>query len=305
MANYFVIGADGKQYGPVATEDLRKWVAEGRADQESQVRLESATEWTRLSQIPELSATPGNWTPPPLPREMIAPPAAAPAFTPEPEGRLSGLAVTSLILGILGPLLGLTAVLGLIFGIIALIQIRKSNGALRGWGLALAGTIVSGVVVLIAILALAFLMFANVRTSVAATENHAQDIECVNNEKQLAIAIRMYNSDHGDKYPPAATWCDAILASAGDRQVFHCPLQPAALDCGYAYNAKLDGLSEDTVNSNTVVLFESDTGWNAHGAAGIAIARHGHDGTSVTVALADGRVQTVPQSELSSLRWDP
>lgn len=60
--------------------------------------------------------------------------------------RTSKAAVTSLILGILGFLIPvIIAVVGLIFGIIGLRNIRKSNGLLKGQGLAVAGTTVSSV----------------------------------------------------------------------------------------------------------------------------------------------------------------
>ena len=33
MANYIIIGGDGKEYGPVSGEQLRQWIADGRATQ--------------------------------------------------------------------------------------------------------------------------------------------------------------------------------------------------------------------------------------------------------------------------------
>jgi hypothetical protein len=57
----------------------------------------------------------------------------------------NGLAIASLVCSIVGiiPLLfGLPCVLGIIFGFVARGQIRRSNGALGGDGMALAGIIV-------------------------------------------------------------------------------------------------------------------------------------------------------------------
>jgi len=34
---YTIIGGDQKQYGPVTAEELRRWIAEGRADAQTQV----------------------------------------------------------------------------------------------------------------------------------------------------------------------------------------------------------------------------------------------------------------------------
>jgi hypothetical protein len=60
-------------------------------------------------------------------------------------GKTSGLAVASLVCGLLGPLTcGLGAIVGLILGIVGLMRIRQSGGALGGEGLAVAGIVVSG-----------------------------------------------------------------------------------------------------------------------------------------------------------------
>jgi hypothetical protein len=60
-------------------------------------------------------------------------------YSPEAE-RISGLAVASLVLGILW-LCGLGSLLATIFGAVALSQISRSNGRLSGRGLALAGLV--------------------------------------------------------------------------------------------------------------------------------------------------------------------
>jgi hypothetical protein len=56
-----IIGADRKEYGPVSADQVRQWIAEGRANSASLVRPEGATEWQPLSAFPEfaeaLSAT--------------------------------------------------------------------------------------------------------------------------------------------------------------------------------------------------------------------------------------------------------
>jgi uncharacterized membrane protein len=46
---YRIIGADQKEYGPVSADQVRQWIAEGRASGASLVRPEGATEWQPLS----------------------------------------------------------------------------------------------------------------------------------------------------------------------------------------------------------------------------------------------------------------
>jgi hypothetical protein len=289
MATYTIIGHDQKQYGSVTEGQLRQWIADGRVNAQTQVQVEGAAGWKPLSEIPELAAALKSATPPPLPPSM----SAAPAKT-------SGLAVTSLILGILGVFTcGITALFGLVLGIIAMVKVRNSGGKMRGGGIALAGTIVSGILLFMLPIFAAMMLPA-----LAAAKQKAQAINCVNNEKQLALAIRIYSGDNKDRFPPAATWCDAIKTYAGSEKVFKCPAANSSSRCDYAFNAKLDGMEESKINPQTVMIYESDSGWNANGASELMIGKPRHARMFV-VALADGSVQQVREAQLSTLRWDP
>ncbi|HEU5397499.1 MAG TPA: GYF domain-containing protein, partial [Verrucomicrobiae bacterium] len=53
MANYTIIGGDGKQYGPITEADVRKWFEEGRLSGETQMKGESDAEFRSLSAFPE------------------------------------------------------------------------------------------------------------------------------------------------------------------------------------------------------------------------------------------------------------
>jgi hypothetical protein len=53
---YHIIGGDGKEYGPVSTDQIRQWVTEGRANVQTQVRSEGATGWQSLGSVPELTS---------------------------------------------------------------------------------------------------------------------------------------------------------------------------------------------------------------------------------------------------------
>jgi hypothetical protein len=52
---YKIIGADGKEYGPVTAEQLKQWSADGRANQQTQIRAEGETVWKTVGEIPELA----------------------------------------------------------------------------------------------------------------------------------------------------------------------------------------------------------------------------------------------------------
>ena len=65
---YKIIGADGKEYGPVSAELLRDWIQQGRVSLQTQARLEGSTDWKPLSGFPEFTA------PSSLPPLMTSPP---------------------------------------------------------------------------------------------------------------------------------------------------------------------------------------------------------------------------------------
>ena len=52
---YKIIGADGRQYGPVAVEAVREWIAAGRANAQTMVQPEGATDWKPLGSLPEFA----------------------------------------------------------------------------------------------------------------------------------------------------------------------------------------------------------------------------------------------------------
>jgi hypothetical protein len=53
---YRIIGADGKEYGPVTAEQLQQWIREGRANVQTKARVEDTTEWKTLGEFAEFAA---------------------------------------------------------------------------------------------------------------------------------------------------------------------------------------------------------------------------------------------------------
>jgi len=52
---YFIIGGDGKQYGPISNEELRKWVVEGRLNAQSMAKGENDADFRPLSAFAEFT----------------------------------------------------------------------------------------------------------------------------------------------------------------------------------------------------------------------------------------------------------
>jgi len=78
---YKIIGGDHKEYGPETSEQVRQWIAEGRANGQSLAKAEGSTEWKPLSAHPEFAdiyasgATafaPGSAPVPPTVEEILA-----------------------------------------------------------------------------------------------------------------------------------------------------------------------------------------------------------------------------------------
>ena len=100
---YKIIGADGKEYGPITVEQLKQWLAEGRVNAQTQVLAEGAADWKPLSEFPELTTA-----------AVPSPATTAPAFQP------GGVLVTDQVNG---PAIGLivTAILGFMLQLLALV----------------------------------------------------------------------------------------------------------------------------------------------------------------------------------------
>src|SRR5947207_430627 len=52
---YKIIGADQKEYGPVPSDQVRKWIAEGRANAQTKTRAEGGNDWKSLSDFAEFA----------------------------------------------------------------------------------------------------------------------------------------------------------------------------------------------------------------------------------------------------------
>ena len=263
---------------------------QGRASGQTFVLADGATEWKTLSTCPEFAAL------------FAAPLPGTPGTTTAPAGppQTCGMAGWSLGLGISAFLCGVTAIPGLILGIIALNKIKASAGRLSGRGLALGGIVTSAIALLL--FPVVFLA-AMLLPALAKAKSKAQTIQCVNNLKQLGLSVRLHAGDNSDTFPAATNWSDAILAEAGTPRIYVCPGAPNAR-CGYAYNAQLSGMDESKIDPGTVMFFESDSGWNASGGKELMITKPRH-GTRYVVGLADGSVQQMTEAQVKNLRWNP
>lgn len=136
---YKILGGDGREYGPVSADVIRQWITEGRANAQTKVLPEGGTEWKLLGGLPEFMGALGTVAAP----LTVPGPIVAPAIAP----RNNPLAIAGLVLGILSLTIAICCyglpfnVAGLIFSIIALVQINKDPQTQSGRGMAIAGLV--------------------------------------------------------------------------------------------------------------------------------------------------------------------
>jgi hypothetical protein len=137
-----------------------------------------------------------------------------------------GLAITSLVLGILANLClwFIAAIPAIITGHIALSRARRSPGQYGGRGLAITGLVLGYLGLVLGAVVMALVLARGV-PRLQADRELAQDIRCVNQLKTLGLAARIYASEHGGVYPPDFA---AMSQQLGDLSVLRCPADPAS-----------------------------------------------------------------------------
>ncbi len=106
---------------------------------------------------------PGSYPPPPPGGYPPPPPPGGGYYSPypggypaPPEAGTNGMAIASLVCSVLGWACGLGPILGIVFGFVALNQIKQSGQS--GRGLAMAGIIIGAVTIVVGVIAAVIIM---------------------------------------------------------------------------------------------------------------------------------------------------
>ncbi len=122
MSTHYMMGGDGRQYGPVSVDQIKQWVAEGRATAQTLLKVESG-EWKPLATFPEFAGVAAG-----------APPVVTGTAWPAPIPQKSRIAagVLGIFLGGLGVhrfYLGYTAI-----GVVQIVVTFLTCGLGQIWG---------------------------------------------------------------------------------------------------------------------------------------------------------------------------
>lgn len=236
--------------------------------------------------------------------DVTAAPAAGQVQPPAEQAppKTCGLAVAAFVMGLLSmtcvlwPLLALPA---LICGIVALVKISKSNGQLKGTGMAVTGLVIPAVLTFILPL-----FFAIMMPALSKAKQTAITVVCSTNMRGLSTAIMVYMNDYDDEFPTPEQWCDLLIEKADmSPKSFQCPEDPEG-SFSYAVNSNIYEAEPGVDDAQMVVLFEADLGKNAVGGINDVVFRH-QQGVqrACNIAFADGHVEFVTEDRIPDLQW--
>lgn len=252
------VARGGQQSGPFPLDEVRRQLAAGELSLEDLGWTEGQSEWVQLRSFPALNATaptpplPAAPTPPTLPAPTAAAslPAAAAYLPPAPAAarvEQSGLAIASLILGILGvtavPVL--TSLPAVICGHMAKAEIRKSGGRLSGEGMATAGLITGYFSLVCCILFVIGMIALFAIPAFMQARGKALETRGLANGRMIAVACRAYAADHDGQFPP--TLQALVPQYLPDAKSLVCALRSANDTAGFRYFGGRDNDPEQKV----------------------------------------------------------
>lgn len=142
---------------------------------------------------------------------------------------------------------------------------------------------------------------------------------CQRAMQNLSSVIQQYCEQNEGHLPDAEAWCNQLVESVENGRVFLYQRWSGKINRGpdgeisnYALNKNLDGYRLADIDRKTVLLFETDPGWNQNGTSDILLPE-GHPGYYV---LIEGgchfvfvgpdstlTVEFVKSSKINSLNW--
>ncbi|HNB59149.1 MAG TPA: DUF4190 domain-containing protein [Phycisphaerales bacterium] len=196
------------------------------------------------------------------------------------RGPVSGLAITALVLSLV-PGVGL---LGVIFGIAALLTMNNSSPARSGKGLAIAGIVVGFVTSALGVLLCAGILLP----ALGKARESARELKSRSQLALMTQSLLAYAQDNRDHLPEIATgWEQRLSATGLSPGAFESPRKDADwTGPSYIYVPPATSVDRVPNPSQTVILYEDPR-----------LSRS----PMVPVAFLDGSVREIPEAELERL----
>jgi hypothetical protein len=194
--------------------------------------------------------------------------------------------------------------IGLPIGITALVKIGRSNGRLKGNGLAIAG--ISCSTVAFAALFMQITLIGILLPALGAVRMGARQTMAFSQARQLAMAATLYANDHDNQYPSADNWVQALL----DQGVINeqTLVSPFAMEDGraFAMNAKLGEIRVvDIADPARIVLFFECAAQSSLAGGPELFPTQPRSPGGYVVVFADGGVTETLPEDIDLLLWDP
>ncbi len=216
------------------------------------------------------------------------------------ETRLSGLALTSLLLGSLGICTaGVTGLIGFVMGLTAVIRIPRSEGRVGGYGVAVAGLSVSALSMIAGPL-LTLLVASVAVPSLAAARQAAHNAKSMMVLRELAAVTRTYVYEDSRPLPPGDELVDVLGGySAGIAALIAPDGEPI-----YAMNRNVGGrrIQDIATPSRTVLFFEVEPGSPPQGGPELLPARPAFI-EGYAIVFVDGHTENVRRERVAGLVW--
>ena len=165
-------GKDNSQHGPISENEIRNLLSTKQIDPNTIIWCEGMDNWQPLIEVPEFSPTNNNAN------QYYAPPQQAGSHHQHYNSRNDGMAIASLVCGILGLILcGLfTGIPAIICGHISLSRIKSATTPIQGKGMAITGLILGYLSVILSIVSIIFFFFFAAAVSETLSEELSKEL---------------------------------------------------------------------------------------------------------------------------------
>jgi prepilin-type processing-associated H-X9-DG protein len=171
----------------------------------------------------------------------------------------------------------ISIIASLVSGVIAAISIAFSKWRMEGFGRAVTSIILSLIYFVIAF---------NITMGISYIRMRNQRNLCAHQLYLIGMRLTSY-ADNSGKYPQSEKWCDILLQfEDANEAIFKCPVNKK-VKCSYSINLNCDSNSEP----NTVLVFESNGGWNSYGGPELLVTNRHKEGSNFL--FNDGHVKFI------------